>query len=83
MNIPLCDCVVIFDLRRCPLTVEIEKYTTALESEDDIEGYEESRSKENIMCVYHSNIYIRGAEEELAMQRFFPHEWLKKQSESA
>lgn len=80
LDIPLCDCVVIFDLRHCPLTVEIEKYTTALESEDDIEGYEESRSKDKIMCVYHSNIYIRGAEEELAMQRFFPHEWLEKQS---
>ena len=82
LNLHLHDCVVSFELRQCPPTVEIEKYTTAsFQVEDDIEGFEESRSKDNIMCVYHSNIYIRGVEEELAMQRFFPHKWLKKQSE--
>jgi len=80
LDTPLCDCIVKFDLRTCPLTVKVEKYTTAFSSQDDIEEYEESRSKDNITCGYTSNMYIRGVEEELAIQRFFPHKWLKKQS---
>ena len=77
-GIPLGDCVVHFDLRECPPGVMVFKYTNSICSADDIEVFEKSRSKDNIMCVYHSNIYIRGVEEELAMQRFFPHEWLMK-----
>ena len=78
LGIPLCDCIVKFDLRTCPLTVKAEKYTTAYSSQDDIEEYEESRSKDNIMCVYHSSMYIGKQKGYIAMQRFFSHEWLMK-----
>ena len=82
LDIPLFDCVVAFDLRNCcpALKVKVMEYTESFDSEDGIIGFEKSRSKDNIMCVYYSNIYIGEVEEELAMQRFFPHEWLKKQS---
>ena len=80
LNLPLYDCVVLFDLRECPPTVNIEEYTKSFGVEDEIEGFEETRSEENIMCVYHSRMYNRSSRDELSMQRFFPHEWLKKQS---
>jgi len=82
-DIPLYDCVVHFDLRHCPPTLNVMEYKDSFNAEYLIEGFEKSRSKDYIMCVYHSNIYIGEVEEKLAMQRFFPHEWLKKQSESA
>ena len=62
MDIPLCDCVVLFDIRDCPPTV-ITKCRT-----------KSSRSEENIMVGYFSFMYsgqlntIGG----LVMQRLFP-----------
>ena len=76
LDIPLFDCVVAFDLRNPALKVKVMEYMESFNSEDGIIGFEKSRSKDNIMCVYYSNIYIGEVEEELAMQRFFHHEWL-------
>ena len=74
LDVPLYDCIVKFDLCHSPIEVEVKK--------DTKKAFEESHSKENIRCVYHSNMYIRGVEEELAMQRFFSHEWLVEQVQS-
>jgi len=75
LNLPLCDCVVVFDLRLCPHTITIKKYT---EYRPDFEC---SRSRENITCVYYSCLYNGDLGEEkdrvnLATQRLFPHAWL-------
>ena len=76
LNIPLYDCDVRFDLRKCPPAVEVSKYTeTSL-------GFDETRSKKNITCIYASSFYFGDSEEGLAMQRFFPHEWLVRRSTS-
>jgi len=74
LNIPLYDCDVKFDLRQCPPAIEVTKYTETL-------GFDETRSKENIACIYMSPFYVGDSEEGLAMQRFFPHEWLVKRSD--
>ena len=61
LDIPLCDCIVVFDLRNCPLMVGIYEYTRKgslsgdycyFESVEEIEGFEASRSKDNITCAY-------------------------------
>ena len=77
LDIPLWDCVVWFDLRHCPLRVETKSYTEYYETP---EQFEESRSEDNIMCIYASSFYVGESAHELAKQRFFPHEWLSKQS---
>jgi len=81
LGIPLHDCIVAFDLSQCPPALKIEKHTAAFSSQDNIEGFEESRSKDNIMCVYQLDICIGKRKSFVAMQRHSPHEWLKKQSE--
>jgi len=104
LDIPLCDCIVVFDHRNCPLTVDTFEYTHKgsffsscnhaecncnkgyFESEEEKKGFEASRSKDNITCIYISktffgdNVLDKDGEvvQSLQMQRFFPHEWLKK-----
>jgi len=81
LDIPLCDCVVKIDLRYCPPRVAIKCYTEFCQAPEHRMGFEESRSKDNIMCIYASSLFIVGySEDRLAMQRFFPHEWLVEQS---
>ena len=48
---------------------------------EEREGFESSRSKENITCDYYSYIINGELDEDgdilrLLMQRLFPHEWL-------
>ena len=78
LDIPLCDCVVYFGLRDSPLTVEVKDYMTVFGSRCALEGFQKSRSKDNIMCVYYSTIYSGELIDGVAMQRFFPLEWLMK-----
>ena len=81
LGIPLHDCVVLFDLRKCPPTVEVECYTKSCESQKEIKSLEDMRSKENITWIYTSWIYHGYMDDDedqpmLVMQKFFPHEWL-------
>ena len=84
LNIPLHDCVVLFDLRKCPPTVAVKavkNHTECCDSPEQVKCFENTRSKENITCVYISWIYYGYMDEDgghpgLAMQKFFPHEWL-------
>ena len=78
-DIPLWDCIVWFDLRHCPHRVETKSYTEFYKTPEELMEFEK-RSKENITCIYASPFYVGESEHELAMQRFFPHEWLSKQS---
>ena len=84
LDLPLHDCVVRFDLRACPPAITLCKYSEFfyLEATKD---FEETRSEENITCVYASHIYtgvvdmrgdVLGDVPLLIMQRLFPHEWL-------
>ena len=79
LDIPLCDCIVKFDLSGCPLRVAMKCYTDFYKDAKRTQ-FEESRSEDNIICIYASSLYIGDSEERLAMQRFFPHEWLVEQS---
>ena len=85
LGIPLGDCVVQFDLCRCPTTVELKSYADYF-SVIVVDGsLGDSRSDENIACVYYSHYDFPAADknERYMMQRFFPHEWLvSKQSKS-
>ena len=77
LDIPLCDCVVAFDLGCYPLAVEVKRYTEHFEGEE-IKSFEGTRSKENITCSYASDIYNGCLDEHenlqyLEMQKFFPH----------
>ena len=88
LDIPLYDCVVLFDLRECPSVVEVATYTEYFDTyyhhvPEVKEGFEFSRSKENITCVYLSNLCIikeglftDDEPSELWMQRLFPHKML-------
>jgi len=82
LGIPLNDCVVEFDLRKCPPAVETQRYTEYFKP-DEVKGYEDSRS-ESIMCIYRSYIIRNGVADgngeapSLFIQRLFPHEQLVK-----
>jgi len=87
LNLPLYDCVAVFDLRFCPAKVEVKKYTDHYMPK--AAWFRKSQSKENITCIYNS-IVFNGAYSvkddevklqiynvpKLSMQRMFPHEWL-------
>jgi len=78
LNLPLHDCVVNFDFKRCPLDVEVVDYREDFSLAEERNDFEDSRSKDIITCVYYSRI-ISGENDEtprLRMQRLFPHEWL-------
>jgi len=83
LDLPLCDCVIKIDLRHYPPRVGTKCYTEFFQTDTEhLLGFEMSRSEDNITCIYASSLYIGGSEERLALQRFFPHEWLMKQTES-
>jgi len=85
LGIPLCDCIVSFDLSECPMKIKTFAYTQS-ESKEEREGFEASRSKDNITCLIVSktcigdNVLDQDGDvvQSLQMQRLFPHEWLKK-----
>ena len=104
LGIPLCDCIVMFDLRECPIKIKTFAYTHSrnlftdcdcaecqngyFESREEREGFENSRSKDNITCMYISRTLFRESVfdqngklvENFTMQRLFPHEWLTHKS---
>ena len=90
LGIPLYDCVVEFDLGKCPPTVKTMGYTSKFMFAAR-KQFEETRSKDNITCTYWSrlfngdtsagfNLFTQPIEinKFIAMQRLFPHEWLSK-----
>jgi len=82
LNLPLHDCAVAFNLSKCPPEVRIGKYSDKIKEETRI-GFEKSRTKENITCLFYSPLYygdLRLGEHKLFQQRLFPHEWLTKKS---
>ena len=89
LGIPLCDCVVHFQLSHCPPMVSMSNICDYFNNPETREGFEETRSKGKMTCVYYTNNYkgevykerVRiGNESYVVMQRFFPHKWLTKQS---
>ena len=82
LELPLCDCVVMFDLGYCPLEVTTHKYTEFYNNPELKRGFEESRSKDNVTCFFVSCIYDGSLDEgqipRLQIQRLFPHSWLSK-----
>ena len=86
LGISLCDCVVQFDLRKCPPRVTTKRYSEFLyESPQVRRGFEDTRSKENITCLYFSTIFngellASGRAPLILMQKFYPHEWLSKET---
>ena len=80
LGIPLYDCIVLFDLGKCPLTVEVQRYSEFYKSQQERRCFEEGRSKENITCHYFSSIFNgkleSGREPLIAMQRIYPQKWL-------
>jgi len=89
LDIPLYDCVAVFNLSQCPPTIEVKKYTDWFDIDTPAEqkGFEETRSKDNITCIYYSQFFNGELDEDgdiplLLQQRLFPHEWLVKQTKS-
>jgi len=80
LNIPLNDCVVMFDIRECPPLNETKCYTELFDTPDQAKKFEETRSKGNITCTFCSYFYSGDVKDVLIMKRFFPHKWLMKQS---
>jgi len=81
LDIPLYDCIVKFELRHCPPTIEVKKYTEFYDNFDEqMLGFVDSRSRDNIICVYYSQIYSGELKDCVAIQRLFPHEWIMKQN---
>ena len=79
LDIPLYDCIVRFDLTKCPLEVTAEN-NEIYRSLEEKTCFECSRSKKNITCIYtsffHYGSLVEGQVPRLRMQRLFPHEWL-------
>ena len=82
LNIPLYDCIVKFNLTKCPVEVKTRKYTEFGDTPERKRGFEDSRSKGYITCIFMSCIYdgslVEGQIATLKSQRLFPHEWLSK-----
>jgi len=81
LDLHLSDCVVSFDLFHCPPTIKTKSYTVWFNKPELKKAFEETRSKENIMCVYFSSIFYGELDEDdeipvLQMQKLYPHEWL-------
>ena len=59
LGFPLRDCVAKFDLRDCPPTVEVIRYSEyCYYSPKEMKCFEDTRSKENMTCIYISWIYF-------------------------
>ena len=49
LDLPLCDCVVVFGIRHCPTAVTVKKYTD--DTRPDLQKrFEESRERRATMC---------------------------------
>ena len=88
LNIPLCDCIVTFDLCRFPPEITTHHYSEIYDNESEgRKQYEASRSEKNITCTYSSYNFIGGATNHfgkptlLGVQRLFPFEWLMTHKE--
>jgi len=80
LDIPLCDCVVLFNLRPCPVKVECKLYTDVYNTPEVRKGFTDTRSRENITCIY-TGSFNGGKDQDINasmidMQRFFPYSWL-------
>jgi len=82
LNIPLCDCVVKFDLCDYPPKVTTYHYSMVY-IEPEKKQYEASRSTKNITCMFYSYNFTGDVTNhsgepttKLGMQRLFPFEWL-------
>jgi len=89
LDIHLSDCVVSLDLRYCPPTIGVKKYTHWFDTPEEKRGFEETRSKENITCIYFSHIFFNRESDEddgtipvFQIQKLYPLKWLTKQSKS-
>ena len=71
LDIPIYDCVVSFDLRKCPPTVDVVKYTEIYDKTEVQRLHEDSTSN---TCVYIAHFGTRQTN--LQMRRLFPHAWL-------
>ena len=85
LQLPLYDCVVDFDLCKCPHTVKVVDYREDFNVAEERKGFEDSRSKDNITCDFYSRLITYNGDYDengdiprLCMQRLFPHEWLTK-----
>jgi len=75
LDIPLYDCVVLFDLRECPINIKTFAYTEYANWHripEVKEGYGVHRSKENITCIYFSTLYTGDEPSKSLLQRLFP-----------
>ena len=80
LGIPLFDCVVEFDLRQCPPRVTTRRYSDHYKSPEAIKSFEDTRSKENMTCLYISYYNFGSLEvSPFVMQRLFSHETLFKE----
>ena len=85
IGLPLYDCFVRFDLcHRPPLPlVGTKKIDAYYYTPEEKKGFEASRSKENITCIFTSPIFdgslVEGRIPTLGMLRLFPHEWLSSE----
>ena len=83
-GIPLSDCVVWFDTRACPTKVDTRLYSDKIlhgSSLSCLQGFEATRSEENITCLYCSSLFNGevdedGHEPNITMQKLYPHKWL-------
>lgn len=79
LDILLCDCVVLFDLRECPINIKTFTYTEYANWHripEVKEGFGVHRSKENITCIYFSTFYTGDEPSKSLLQRLFPHKML-------
>ena len=82
LNIPLCDCVVRFELRYYPPKVTTHHYSECYVSTP--KEYEASRSQKNISCMFYSynftgdviSTHLGEPSSMLCMQKLFPWKWL-------
>ena len=83
LDMPLYNCIIWFDLRKCPYEVDVKMYTDVYTSPNRKKNFEETRSKENITCTFQTFIDKEMGDGDtpiLAMRRLFPHKWLVKQT---
>jgi len=84
LDMPLYDCIIWFDLRKCPYEVEVKMCTDVYTSPNRKKNFEETRSKENITCTFQTFIDKEMGDTDtpiLAMRRLFPREWLTNTKE--
>jgi len=82
LNIPLCDCVVKFELRYYPPKVTTYHYSMVY-MEPEKKQFKTSRSKKSITCMFYSYNFTGGITAHLGeptsilgVQRLFPCDWL-------